>query len=557
MFKLLNSDDKLVLDRANFVKNAILYKDMLCFHEAYSQILEHRENLPNFCYLKGKELCLEGICLLIKMYATEFKFETLKLTLDYLKILYFAVANYSDENDEVDRELIIKEFDEYRIASAEYCENQKDLLETKQKNVHTANKDIKQKLQKSQSMMKRGKVFFVSSIVLFVLSVLSIVAPVLVANYKSNNKFLMWGLVAVTVVGFIVAIALKIASKKLINGSSDLSFKIHNLKKSNEINSNELSQLQSKYYKIFCEKYEYKTSFPELFSRYTKVLSIEDIIVKARSYKMLSYNIVYDIGRLFKSQQKEINNIVSAIDGIVLSGDYKDQFASIYSKICEQDWLYYNSEVRLHFLKRFTDISEKEYDWKLNVSGKKVNPFDVRIRELSREMVAFSSEKDRKMISAPLSEFIKTKYFKQLENLNFSNGYSVEELKKVKANYLKHFYRFDVLSTLSDVFYDKKDNQKIKKMDFPIEEMERVPTLVSLKLKLIENLTGLGNSDANVIKSISQSLFKDENLDVVEITTLTEEDIDYPKFTADSMEEFEDYFVYDVGGQKKIGYKLD
>ena len=62
MFKLLNAKDKSVIDNSNFVKNAVLYKDMLCFHEAYSQIMEHKDNLPNFCYLKGKEIsmCIGG-----------------------------------------------------------------------------------------------------------------------------------------------------------------------------------------------------------------------------------------------------------------------------------------------------------------------------------------------------------------------------------------------------------------------------------------------------------------------------------------------------------------
>ena len=556
MFKLLKSEDKSVLNNSSFVKNAVLYKDMLCFYEAYSQIMKHKDKLPNFCYSKGKEVCIEGICLLIKMYATEFKFETLKLTLDYLKVPYFAIASYA-ENDEVDREIIIKEFDDYRLASIKYCDEQKDLVESKQKVVALKNKEIKKNLQKSQEVLKSGKILSVISIVLFALSVLSIAVPVLVANYKPDNKVLVWSLAVIPVVGFIVSIALKLVSRKLINTSQDISFHIQTLKKNNEEDSKELSILQSKYYKVFCEKYEYKTCFPEIFSRYTKVLSINEILSKARKYKMLSYNIVYDIGRLFKSQQREIKNIVEAIESISFSGDFKQEFSEIYLKICDQDWLYYNAEIRLNFLKKFTDISEKDYDWKLDINGKRVSPFDVDIRELSREVVAFSSEKDIKLISAPLAELVKTNYFKNQDNLNFNNGYSIEELKKVKANYLEHFYRFDVLSKLSNVFYDKKENQKLKNIDFPITEMERVPTLVSLKLKLIENLTGLGNSDANVIKTISESLFKDASQDSIELTSLTEDDIDYPKFTAEKMEEFEEYYVYEVSGQKKIGYKVN
>lgn len=556
MFKLLKPEDKFVLNNSGFAKNAVLYKDMLCFYDAYCQIMKRKDKLPNFCYSKGNEVCLEGICLLVKMYATEFKFETLKLTLDYLKVLYYAISNYA-KDDEVDSEVIIKEFDEYRQASFKYCDEQRELVESKQKLVSVANKEIKQKIQKSQDMLKRGKVVSVVSIVLFVLSILSVVAPVLVANYKSNNVVLMWSLVGVTVVGFAISIALKLLSKKIINTSTDLAFHVQTLKKNHEASFNEFSLMQSRYYKIFCEKYEYKTSFPELFSRYTKVLTIDQILAKARNYKMLSYNVAYDIGRLFKSQQKEINNIIAEIEAIVLSGDYKDQFSEVYLKICEQDWLYYNAEIRLQFLKKFTDISEREYDWKLNINGKSVDPFDVNIRELSREVVAFSYEKEKKMIAAPLSEFVKTKYFKNLEYLNFSNGYSVEELKKVKSNYLKHFYRFDVLSKLKDVFYDKKETQKMKKTEFPIEEMERVPTLVSLKLKLIENLTGLGNSDANVIKTISDSLFNDGSKDLVDGTSLTEEDIEYPKFTAEKVEDLGEYVVYEVSGHKKIGYKVN
>ena len=307
---------------------------------------------------------------------------------------------------------------------------------------------------------------------------------------------------------------------------------------------------------LFCEKYEYRTCFTEVFSRYAKVLTIDEIISKALKYKILSYNMAYDIGRLFRTQQKEISDIVSDIDAVSFGSDYKENFVQIYSRICEQDWLYYNSEIRLHFLKKFTDIGERDFDWKLEVAGKKINPFDVNIREVSREMVAFSSDKDRKMISAPLSEFVKTKYFKNLEQLNFKNGYSIEELKKVKANYLKHFYSFDIMSKLPNVFYDKKDNQKIRNLEIPIEVLENVPTLVMLKLKLLENLAGLGNSDAGVIKSLAEALFVEEILEEKETYTLTEEDIDYPKFTAEKVEEFEDHYVYYVNGEKRIGYKI-
>ncbi len=555
MFKLLKPEDKSFLNNSNFVKNAIFYKDMMCFYEAYSKIYERRESLPNFCYVKKDELCLEGICLLIKMYASEFKFETLKLTLDYLKILYYTIAGYA-ENDEVNGEDIIKEIDEYRLASFKYCDEQREELETKQRDTKKQEKEIKEKLKTSQTLKKNGRVLSVLSIVLLALSILGISAPVLVMNFKPDGIVLFGISIAGVVLGIVLGIILKIVSKKQLNTSSDIVFHTQNLKKSHEVSSQELAVMQAKYYKIYCEKYEYKTCFTEVFSRYSKVLTIDEIISKALKYKMLSYNMVYDVNRLFKTQQKEISEIVSEIENISLGVGCKENFERIYSRICEQDWLYYNSEIRLNFLKRFTDIGERDYDWKLKIAGKKVNPFDVNIREVSREMVAFTSERDRKLITAPLSEFVKTKYFKNLEQLNFKNGYNVDELKKVKANYLNHFFDFKITSSLTNVFYDKKDNQKIRNIEIPLDSLENVPTLVMLKLKLIENLAGLGNSDAGVIRAMSEAIFKDVVYEEKETYTFSEEDIDYPKFTAEKIEEFDDHYVYYVNGEKKIGYKI-
>lgn len=555
MFKLLKPEDKLFLDNTNFSKNAVFYKDMLCFYEAYNQIRDREKSLPNFCFVKKNELCLEGICLLMKMYATEFKFETLKLTLDYLKILYFTIASYA-EGDEVSHDVIAKEFEEYRFASIDYCNEQRDAFEEKEKEVSKQEKELKSKLQRVQKLQRRGKVNSILTIVCLIASILLISAPILVMNYLPENKILFGCSIAVVALGFVLTIVLKIAIKSDINNASDLQFHTQNLKKKHEADVAELLSLQGKYYKVFCEKYEYKTFFSEVFSKYAEPLSMDEILARVKKYKILSYNKIYDIGRLFKTQQMEISGLVSELESITPNMDYKKELSEIYSKICEQDWLYYNSEIRLHFLKKVADIAEKEYSWKLEFNGKKINPFGINVREIANDMVAFSSERGKKMIAIPYSEFVKTKYFKNLEKLNFKNGYTFEELKKVKANYLGHFYRYNILKKLTNVFYDRKENQKLKGLEFPIDEMEQVPTIVGLKLKLIENVAGLGNSDAGVIKSLAQSLFPEMSVDVSEIKHLTDDDIEYPKFKADRIEEFEDYFVYYVGDEQKIGYKF-
>lgn len=218
--------------------------------------------------------------------------------------------------------------------------------------------------------------------------------------------------------------------------------------------------------------------------------------------------------------------------------------------------MYYNSEIRYHFIKKFTDLAEREHDWKLDYFGRKINPFDVDVRALSREKIAFTTGKNNKLVTATLTDFIKTKYFKNIEELNFSNGYSVESLKKVKANYLTHFFDAKVFRNEPSVFFDTKDNNKIPKGSIEIVAGERIPTLVNLKLKLIEDSTGLGNSDAKTIKNISNKLFADENA-VEENLVFSEKDIDYPKFTAEEIEETDEAIVYTVAGSKKVGYKVD
>lgn len=556
MLTLLKADDKNILGNSNFAKNAIFYKDMLCFCEAYRLILENKDNLPEFCFNKG-ELCLEGICLLMKMYATEFKFETIKLTLDYLKILYFSMAAFAGENDEVDVQTIIAEFDNYREISNKFCDDQKQELEEKQAQVKAKEKDVKQNINKGISMKKNSKVMAISSIVLLVLSVLAIFAPVLIYIKSSANVPAFTFSVIGVILGFVLTIALKIISVKLANHSSDIEFHVNNLKKTLTEEQTELTQIESKYYKIYCEKYEYQMCFSEMISHFGKVLTIDEILAKAKVYKFLSYNVVYDINRLFKSQQRDIDDIILRIENINGSSDYKKEFSDIYFAINQQDWLYYNTEIRLHYLKKFADVCEKEHEWKLEYKDAKINPFDVDVKSLTREKIAFSSSEDVKLVITNLSEFLLTKYFKDFDDLNFRNGYSVDDLKRIKSNYLKHFYNTSIFESDKSMLFDKKENKKLTHGEKLFEIGQRIPTLIGLKLRLIENGTGLGNSDAKTIKTIASAIFNDAIHEKMENLSLSEDDIEYPKFTSDSIEETLDEIIYNVNGEKKVGHKLN
>jgi len=53
MFSLIKSDDAKILSNSRFTKNAIFYKDMFAFFDAYEKFTtDYKNDLPNFCFVK-------------------------------------------------------------------------------------------------------------------------------------------------------------------------------------------------------------------------------------------------------------------------------------------------------------------------------------------------------------------------------------------------------------------------------------------------------------------------------------------------------------------------
>ncbi len=556
MLKLLNTEDANVIGNSSFAKNAILYKDLIAFCEAYRHILEHESELPNFCFSEKNKVCIEGICFLMKMYATEFKFETMKLTLDYLKILYFTMASYADENGEVDQTQIEQEFHEYRIAGAKFCDERKDEVKHKATQVKELESTIKKQSMKSVNMKKNSKLCKILAIVILGLSLLGISLSLIAMFNTSVYSPLFLTSVICTVSGFIISIILLFRSKFLLNHSGDVSYHVQTLKKDLTNHNEELNLIESKYYRVFCEKNEYAVCFAELIAKFSKILNIDEILKRSNEYRLLSYNVPYDIGRLFKTQQSKINDIIESIEEITLASNDRQSLSNLYLEIKDQDWLYFNAEVRYHFLKKFSDFAEKDFDWKLNVNGEAINPFDINVKDLSREKIAFCND-GKKFIISNLADFTKTTYFKNLDDMSFKDGFSIDLLKKVKSNYLSHFYNANVVENENQASFENKDNKNNKDNQISPSWFERIPTLINLKLKIIESDTGLGNSDTKTIKNIAESIFSEEKQLSSESLVIKEDDVDYPKFTANKTEVVEDAIVYYVGNTKKIGYKVD
>ena len=106
MAQLINKRDHLFLKESDIPSSAMFYKDMIAFCDAYNKFVGYGvKKLPNYCYINNK-IYLDGMCLLIKDYSSEFDFETLDLTLEYLKVLYFASASFSVDGKYPDKSLI-------------------------------------------------------------------------------------------------------------------------------------------------------------------------------------------------------------------------------------------------------------------------------------------------------------------------------------------------------------------------------------------------------------------------------------------------------------------
>ena len=551
MFNLIKEEDYEVLAGSNFAKNAMFYKDMLAFCNAFDEVTSDPSKLPNFCFLHTKELCLEGICLLIKMYATEFKLETIKLSLEYLKILYYAVASYSKDGKTVNKDDIIAEFEQYRKASIDFCNEHKEEI-TSQENEH------KEKIEKHKEMLKKSdvkkttaKTFNALYIIMFVFSFMGLAFPALCAIYETFSTGVLWGMsIGILVVGISISYALKFVSKKLARAADDMAYEAQVFKKGIEEDEQKIKNLKDQYNKILCEKYEYKWYFTAIFSHYGTTLPVDEILRRAKMYRLLTYNVVHDVKNLFRSQQEEIDELVAEIENLSYTADYQAEFADIYKRIMNQDWLYFNQQVRLHYIKKFTDICEKSHVWKLEYNDDEIDPFEVDVRGLSRENVAFLKASDRKFVTAKLIDFMQTSYVKNLRELEFTGNYTAESLKTLKSNYLRTFYIHEVMQVES--------NGSFAISDVNLEEAERIPTYISLKFRLIENAVGLGNSDARVIRQMAENMFGNEDDGETEISeTFSAIDIEYPETDCDSCEIQEDQVVYHVNGKQVIGHKIN
>ena len=556
MLKILKKNDNLVMSNSRFVKNATFYKDCFALYDLFENLENlKKEEMPNYCLENGKYV-LEGFCLVAKNYASELGFETMKLSLDYLKILYYSIASFANEEGEIDKNLILAEFEEYKAASENASNNMQKALDEKKAKYEKAKAEYEKELNEYAKNLVLSKVFDVLGIFFLIFAFISAMVPF--SFYFLGKLKLASAIIASSVLllaGLALCILFKWLNKKNETKSNDVAYSMQLLKKNRDAYYIEFAKEKDRTNKIISEKYEYENNYSKTLEKFAGKLSFKEILEKASEYKLLSYNIKNDIERLFANEQNQINEILAEIGSLGRTFSDKD-FGEIYSKIKSQDWLEFNNEVRFSLIKKVIDRAEITNEWQVEYNNEYVNIFGINLKKLAKEEIAYLKNSNDLFVSASLDKFLDTKYIKNLSNFELKNKTNNDELKNIKVEYLSHFYDYELLKDMNNLFYDKKLTDGAEVSLEIQERTQKIPCLIELKLKTIENKLGLGNSDSKVIKQMADIIFGREE-EKPEKVVIHSSDIIYPETECDSVQNLDNERVrYTDGNYSFVGYKL-
>ena len=563
MVNLINKSDKNVINNSGFVKNAVFYKDMLAFYDAYTKLMQEKvSKIPSFCYKNGT-FYLEGICLLFKDYASELGFESIRLSLEYLKVIYYTIASYSEDGELPERQVLENEFNVYKNASIELAiASATEHQEAKQK-LDSAKTNFDKSTNSFAKNLISSRIFDWLFIVVLTLSIISAGLSYSFYFYGEHLSLVEASIVAGAILlgGGLIACLFKALSKKTNSNAGGDNYSIQGQKRKKDDVEYEYEKVFDKYNKIAAEKYEYNSNFSNELKKYVEVLPFEEIVKRASEYKMLSYNMKLDLLSLFETQNQDIKEIIDDINSVTNPEICDREFERIYAEIESKDWLYFNNEVRFEFIKRMADISEFTFNFTVKFKGKKINPFGISVKTLSKEPIVYLKSNDDLFISATLDKFLNTKFIKSSNTLGLKGLKSSDALKRVKMEFASHFFDYEGTIKYNNLFYATKIQDGIKIPSEIIENHRKVPTFVYMKLKLIETRLKLSNNDAPTILQIAKlvdSYEKTGEFEKMSVIDMTEDDSS--SVVTDESCVFEDFgyaVKYTFEDGSFIGYRIN
>ena len=512
MFSLIKKEDALVLQNASIMKNAVFFKDMLAFCDAYGKIMEtDRDELPNYMVDANGTFLLDGICLFMRLYSSEFGFESLKLSLDYLKVLYYSVATYADKYGNVEKKSIEVEMAEYKKTVVTAIADAREKTAEAEKEYQVKFKQHKVLSSKHSRKIVGASLFNIFYIVFLLSAFIVAMLPVyLYTNDKIKLSVTIIISLSILIGGLGFAVLFKFLSKFYTTASNDMAYLVNSYKREKESEFSKYRAEKGKLNRLVSEKYEYQHYFSRTLSKYVKPMKFADIVEHSKGYRLVSYNMMYDITRLFKSFKKQGDEMVAKIAAVKKGENSIKELSKIYEEIQPQDNLFFSNNIRFAFLKKFIECAEELHEWKIDDGGKKGNPFGIYAKALAKEDIAYLESPNKLFVSTSLNKFLGTKYIKSLNEFEIKNKEKVEDLKDVKIEYIEHFFDYDKLKIYTNLFYDKKMISGVKIENDIIDKHSKIPTFVQMKIKRLESMVGLENADSFAIKRIASSFGKFE-----------------------------------------------
>ena len=556
MVALLNKNDNSVLSRDGFVKNAVFYKDMFAFYDAYVMIMEkNTDDLPGYVFYKERYI-LEGICLFMKNYASEFGFETMHLTLEYLKVLYYTIASYSKDENLPERMLFEREFDEFKATADALYESAFLEHQAQEKAYNKAKSEFDKKTNKFAQNLIWSKMLGILAVVSMIVGFVAGMVPF--TFYFLNEISITLTAVlsgACVAIGVGASLSLKYGSKKLGTLSGENEYEIQQKKRSKDGYLETSKALYLKLAKIAGERYECHNNLSEKISEFKKSESIEKIFEKASEYKILSYNIKVDIANIFESQKADEEEILSLIQTLNQNSSLSE-ISKIYLEIKEKDWLYYNNEVRYEFIKRFVLFAENTKEWALEIDGKKVEPFGIKVKNMCKEKVVFLRSTNDLFVTLAYSDLLKTNLIKSSSIIKTKTIDSADKFRHAKMEYLSHFFSFEKTKKYNNLFSETKIKDGVKVGDEILRNTQQVPTMALIELKVAENALGLSNYISPTIKQIEAIIYEYETGEKYVENVVNNKPKTVKEITAVREDMFDYAVTYTFEDGSFVGYRL-
>ena len=556
MVALLNKNDNSVLSRDGFVKNAVFYKDMFAFYDAYVMIMEkNADDLPGYVFYKERYI-LEGICLFMKNYASEFGFETMHLTLEYLKVLYYTIASYSKDENLPEKMLFEREFDEFKATADALYESAFLEHQAQEKAYNKAKSEFDKKTNKFAQNLIWSKMLGILAVVSMIVGFVAGMVPF--TFYFLNEISITLTAVlsgSCVAIGVGASFSLKYGSKKLGTLSGENEYEIQQKKRSKDGYLETSKELYLKLAKIAGERYECHNNLSEKISEFKKSEPIEKIFEKASEYKILSYNIKVDIANIFESQKADEEETLSLIQTLNQNSSLAE-ISKTYLEIKEKDWLYYNNEVRYEFIKRFILFAENTKEWALEIDGKKVEPFGVKVKNMCKEKVVFLRSTNDLFVTLAYSDLLKTNLIKSSSIIKTKTIDSADKFRHAKMEYLSHFFSFEKTKKYNNLFSETKIKDGVKVGDEILRNTQQVPTMALIELKVAENALGLSNYISPTIKQIEAIIYEYETGEKYVENVVNSKPKTVKEITAVREDMFDYAVTYTFEDGSFVGYRL-